>query len=222
MVSPPIIFLFSAISMSLAPNSSPCSKLRETSAPSTDRPSKQTCPPWSLTLDQPTAYQLNDQLRALLDRHAPATQRKVPQRRSSPWYSAVASQLRALKQEKRRAERQWLRSGLTVHRQIFNALKHKITRLVDRAKTTFYSSKITVSTTRKELFSVTNRLMNKTKCTQIPSSVPISQLLQRFSDFFCQKISTIRQNIDSCSSTAPPGFDQFFFWKAAHPFQRCK
>ena len=86
------------------------------------------------TLDQPTADQLNDQLRALLDRHAPATQLKVPQRRSSPWYGAVASQLRALKQEKRRAERQWLRSGLTVHRQIFNDLKHKITRLVDRAK----------------------------------------------------------------------------------------
>ena len=108
------------------------------------------------TLNQPTADQLNDQLRALLDRHAPATQRKVPQRRSSQWYSAVASQLRALKQEKRRAERQWLRSDLTVHRHIFNDLKHKITRLVDRAKMTFYSSKITVSTTCKELFSVTD------------------------------------------------------------------
>ena len=56
--------------------------------------------------------------------------------------------------------------------------------------------------------------MNKTKCTQIPSSVPIAQLPQRFSDFFCQKISTIRQNIDSCSSTAPPGFvDQLFAGK---------
>ena len=120
-------------------------------------------------------------------------------------------------------DRQWLHSGLTVHRQIFSTLKHKITWLVDRAKTTFYSSKITVSTTCKELFSVTNRLLNKTKCTQRPSLVPIAQLPQRFSDFFCQKISTIRQNIDSCSSTAPSGFgDQLFFWKAVHPFQRCK
>ena len=135
------------------------------------------------TLDQPTADQLNDQLRALLDRHAPATQRKVPQRRSSPWYSAVASQQRALKQEKRRAESQWLRSGLTVHRQIFNALKHRITQLFDRAKITFYWSKITVSTTCKERFSVTSSLMNKTKCTQIPSSVPIAQVPQSFSDF---------------------------------------
>ena len=56
------------------------------------------------TLDQPTADQLNDQLLALLDRHAPAPQLKVSQQRSSPWYSAVTSHLRALKQEKRRAE----------------------------------------------------------------------------------------------------------------------
>ena len=89
------------------------------------------------TLDRPTADQLNDQLRAFFDWHAPATQRKVPERRSSPWYSAVASQLRALKQKKRRAERQWLRSGLTVHKQIykiFSVLKHKITRLADRGQ----------------------------------------------------------------------------------------
>lgn len=50
-------------------------------------------------LDRPTADQvndqLNDQLHALLDRQAPATQRKVPRPRPSPWYSAVASQLRA-------------------------------------------------------------------------------------------------------------------------------
>ena len=33
-------------------------------------------------------------------------------------------------------------------------------------------------------------------------------------DFFCHNISTIRQNIDSCSSTAPPGLaDQLFSGK---------
>ena len=50
-------------------------------------------------LDRSTADQLNDQLNdqlhTLLDRQAPATQRKVPRTRPSPWYNAVASQLRA-------------------------------------------------------------------------------------------------------------------------------
>ena len=207
--------------MSLALNSSLCSILRK-SIHAIDRQAfKAVVSTLVTTLDQPTADQLNDQLRALLDRHAPATQRKVPQRRSSPWYSAVASQLRALKQEKRRAERQWLRSWLTVHRQIFNDLKHKITRLVDRAKNTFYSSKITVSTRCKELFSVTNRLIKK-------------QNVHRY-HYQCLLLSSLRGFLTSVKKSAP--YDRTltvalallplvllisFFWKAADPFQCCK
>ena len=75
--------------------------------------------------------------------------REVPRRGPSDRYSVVASQLRALKQEKGRAGRRWLLSRLTVHKQIFNPVKHKITRLVDNAKTAFSSSKIILSTTCK-------------------------------------------------------------------------
>ena len=100
----------------------------------------------------PTANQLNDQLHTFLDRHAPATQCKVSWWWPSPWYSAVTLQLHTLKQDKRRAERLWLCSRLTIHKQIFSAVKHKITRLVDSAKTAFYSSKIILSTTCEKLF----------------------------------------------------------------------
>ena len=78
-------------------------------------------------------------------------------------------------------------------------------------------SKTTVSTTCKELFSVTKRLMNKTKCTQIPSSVPVAQLPQRFSNFFCQKISTIRQNIDSSLALLPLVLLISFFLESRSP-----
>ena len=37
-----------------------------------------------------TAQQLNDELRSLLDKHAPATRRRVPAGRSSPWYASVS------------------------------------------------------------------------------------------------------------------------------------
>ena len=50
-----------------------------------------------------------------------------------PIVLSLRSYVRALKQEKRRAERQWLSSRLTVHKQIFNAVKHKTSRLVDNA-----------------------------------------------------------------------------------------
>ena len=137
-------------------------------------------------LDCPTANQLNDQLHALLDRHTPATQRRCPGddrllgtllslRSNAPW-SKRNDVLRG---------GAWLRSRLTVHKQIFNAVKHKITRLVDNAKTSFYSSKIILSTTCIFLkFSVTNRLMNKANRIQQPSLVSTDNLPQMFSSFF--------------------------------------
>ena len=64
-------------------------------------------------------------------------------------------------------------------------------------KTAFYSSKIILSTTCKELFSVTNWLMNKANRTPPLSSVSTDKLPQMFSYFFCEKVSTIQHNINS-------------------------
>lgn len=158
----------------------------------------------------PSADQLCDQLRSILDDHAPAAQRKVPQRRSTPWYNAVASELRALKQDKRHAERQWLCSDLAIHKQIFCSFKHKINRLVDKAKTAYFNAKISASTTCRQLFSITNTLMNKTRCTALPSS-PVSLLPQRFCDFFVSKVSDIRSNIDMSASAGAPVSDPVSF-----------
>ncbi|WP_419608159.1 hypothetical protein, partial [Thiolapillus sp.] len=81
-------------------------------------------------LSSPSAVELDSTLRTVLDKHAPATQRKVSTRRSCPWYSAVSEELRAAKRERRKAERRWLSTGLTVHKQVYNAAKRHVTRLV--------------------------------------------------------------------------------------------
>ncbi|KAL8570302.1 hypothetical protein ACOMHN_011323 [Nucella lapillus] len=47
-----------------------------------------------------TVEQLEAHLRAVLDVHAPAIRRLPTQRRSSPWYSAIAEELRSLKQKR--------------------------------------------------------------------------------------------------------------------------
>ena len=48
-------------------------------------------------LSFPSVVDLDSTLRTDLDKHAPATQRKVSTRRSCPWYSAVSGELRAAK-----------------------------------------------------------------------------------------------------------------------------
>ncbi|KAL8573533.1 hypothetical protein ACOMHN_047804 [Nucella lapillus] len=62
------------------------------------------------------AAQLNTCLGELLDLHAPLTTRRVTDRTSAPW---MTLDIKAAKQERRRTERQWQQTGLTVHRQIY-------------------------------------------------------------------------------------------------------
>ncbi len=151
----------------------------------------------------PTADQLHSLLTSLLDQHAPSTRRRVSRRASSPWFSTEGPRLLEAKRERRRAERQWLKSGLTVHKQIFRAANKLVNTVVSEAKTAYFSAKILASPTSKNLFNVTNSLLGKTKSSLLPSSSPLSELPQRFSDYFQNKVDTIRSNLDSAPSHSP-------------------
>ena len=63
-------------------------------------------------LDQ-LVIQYNTILQEVLDHHAHEVERTVILRPHAPWYTDT---LRAAKQEKRRRERKWLKSGLVVHK----------------------------------------------------------------------------------------------------------
>ena len=46
----------------------------------------------------------------------------------------------------------WLSTGLTIHKEIMNSIKHEISRLVSDAKSTLHSFKVSTSSTVKELY----------------------------------------------------------------------
>ena len=96
----------------------------------------------------------NKQLRFILDKHAPLRHRTVRQRKPTLWFSIklISELLGELKRERRRAERRLLKSKLTVYKQIYKSIKREVADLVDKAKTTFLSSKIQANKTCKELF----------------------------------------------------------------------
>ena len=66
----------------------------------------------------------------------------VRTRKPTPWFSSIAEQLCELKRERRQAERRWLQSKLTVHKQIYDSIKQKVTNLVDKAKQAYYSANV--------------------------------------------------------------------------------
>ena len=78
------------------------------------------------------------------------------------------------------------------------------TNLVDKAKQAYYSAKIQSSTTCKQLFQNFNTILGKSRSSPLPSTFDSDDLLNVFSDYFTEKIRTIRNNFPPPNPTACP------------------
>jgi hypothetical protein len=143
---------------------------------------------------------LDSGLRSILDTHAPVQRRQVRPGKCAPWYADIRDELCQAKQQRRQAERQWRKSGLTVHKQIYSAVKRRVTAVVHGAKTRFYSSKIASSATSRQLFDVCGRLCGRSAGTPLPTVHSSSQLPDLFSDYFVRKVTDIRAELDQLVS----------------------
>ena len=146
----------------------------------------------------------NSHLCSVLDKHAPLCHCTVRTRKPTPWFSSIAEQFCELKRESRQAERRWLKSKLTVHKQIYDSIKQKVTNLVDKAKQAYYSAKIQSSTTCKQFFQNFNTILGKSRSSPLPSIFDSDDLPNVFSDYFTEKIRTIRNTFPPPSPTACP------------------
>ena len=104
-----------------------------------------------------------------------------------PGSAALRSSFCELKRERRQAERRWLKSKLTVHKQIYDSIKQIVTNLVDKAKQAYYSAKIQSSTTCKQLFQNFNTILGKSRSSPLPSTFDSDDLPNVFSDYFNEK-----------------------------------
>ena len=135
--------------------------------------------------------QYNSSLSDILNKHAPETTRKVLVRNHSPWYN---SDLRNARQTKRKAERKWRKSGLTVHYEIFNQERKKYNFMCRAAKSAFFKKEIEERKgDQANLYRVMNQLMQKSKNTILPSHQDDQELANDFADYFENKIADISQ-----------------------------
>ncbi|XP_072037652.1 uncharacterized protein [Amphiura filiformis] len=156
----------------------------------------------------------NDGLRQVLDRHAPLQTRSVRDRPSAPWLTA---EVRDARRSRRRAERLWRKTKLTVHKEMYINMRNEATQHVIAAKRQFYTAKIDSDTfSTKQLFSVSNQLLGKSRTSALPTNIPPNELQERFCQFFSNKIINLREELDSRHSLPPsfsvyegPVFDQF-------------
>ncbi len=134
-------------------------------------------------------------LTGVLNAHAPLRKRSVILRPHAPWFSDT---LREAKQEKRRRERKWLKSRLTVDKKYF---KDQCKDLLYKAKTEYHRAQIS-QTDSKDLFRVVDKLSSPTVVQTLPSHDCSKSLADGFANFFVDKVKRLRGSLAS-SVTAP-------------------
>ena len=93
----------------------------------------------------PSIDDFNSTRQSLLEKHAPLHCRRVRADRLESWYRDVKDELEAAKKHKRWAGRQWVKTARTVNKQIFNAAKRLVAKIVSEAKSLFFGNELAVS-----------------------------------------------------------------------------
>ena len=143
------------------------------------------------------ANQFCDFLRTVLDKHAPPSLLKVITHGSSPWFESIRDELFMAKRERRQAERKWRNTKLTIFKDLFGQAKHKVSKLVHTAKCKFYTERIALASSSKELHQIVNTLSNRHPPKILPTIYPSGDLPSIFIKHFTNKVEKLRANIAS-------------------------
>ena len=139
--------------------------------------------------DELTSFSFHQCVLNVLNTFAPIKNRLTVIRPAAPWFNLV---IKAQKQVRRRAERLFRKTKLTVHKQIMKFQKNKTIKIINQEKKKYISDQISSCKNSKQLYSVLNKLTCKNKRLSLPTDTPIENLPDVFNDFFVNKISTLR------------------------------
>ena len=142
----------------------------------------------------------NKGLGKILDEHAPLVSRRVRDRPSAPW---MTEGVREARRKRRRAERKWRKTHLTVHKQIYVHAMQSSRSVSILARKDYYFNKMKDCKSSKQLFNVSDSLLGRNRSTCLPTDTAKSDLPQRFCDYFSDKIRTLRSDLDQRSPVTP-------------------
>ena len=134
-------------------------------------------------------------LSELFKKHAPLVERSLIIRPDTQW---ITDELIDAKRKRRRLERLWRRTKLTVHQEMFRAQCRLVNRMTRTCRQEYYQAKISENKhNSKELYKVVNGLLHRAKESVIPPKDNPSELASDFNTFFTDKITSIRRNLET-------------------------
>ena len=138
------------------------------------------------------ANQFCDFLRTVLDKHAPPSLRKDITHNSSPWFESIRDELSIAKRERRQAERKLRKTKITIFKDLYRQAKHKASKLVHTNKCKFYTERIGLASSCKELHQIVNTLSNIHPPKILPTIYPSADLPSTFIKHFTNKVEKLR------------------------------
>jgi hypothetical protein len=130
---------------------------------------------------------------SILNKHAPLKKRVITIHPDAPW---INDNIKEKKRDKRKAERKWRQTGLTVHEQIYVEQRNSLNAMISTAKKDYYQQQISESTSSQStLFKCVNEMLNKKKSTALPSHESSEELCERMASFFSDKIQNIHEGL---------------------------
>ena len=137
--------------------------------------------------------QYNTVLSELLEKHAPLKKHMVTLRPAALWYTDA---IRTEKRKRRKLERRWRASGLTVHREVYVNQCKLVNKCIFDAKMGYYSALIEENDSDpKKLFSNFDKVLHRKAERKFPHSDDVKSLANAFADYFTTKISNIREEL---------------------------
>ena len=139
--------------------------------------------------------QYHNDLRNILDSEAPMQTKTFIERPLIPW---INNDILNSKKRKRKLEKQWRKSKLTIHQQMFLSEKLHYQQLIKDAKTSHYRNEINqCSGDQGRLFKIISHLQNVKNKPTLPDYDSLQQLCNTFNEFFITKIFDIRSKLDN-------------------------
>ena len=135
-----------------------------------------------------------------MQEHAPLKKKKVKIIQSAPWFDSEYNNLRKLR---RKAEKHYKRSKLSVDKDEFVRLCNQTTVLAYKKKRKYYEEKFKDNSSPKTLYAVVNKLLDNSPERILPTSTSDLELANSFMNYFCDKISKIRLNFPDKAVSTP-------------------
>lgn len=132
----------------------------------------------------------------ILDNIAPLKTIKVTARPNTEWFNDSITEA---KRDRRRAERRWRKSGLEVHKQIYQRLKLNTNKLIEDAKQKHVKEQLEKNKgDSKHTFKVVNKILkHNLTANKLPKAKDPKDVADTFCDFFTSKVENIRELLDS-------------------------